>query len=45
MTFPHYYRGLFEAGMELTGQKGGVVSLLRHDEAGATFEVRWAQPA
>jgi len=41
VTFPHYYRGVLEAGMELTGQKGGTATLLSHDEAGATFEIRW----
>jgi len=41
VTFPHYYRGVFEAGMELTGQKNGRARLLSHDEAGATFEIRW----
>jgi uncharacterized protein (TIGR02265 family) len=41
VTFPHYYRGVLEAGMALTGQKNGSVRLLQHDEAGATFEVRW----
>ena len=43
VTFPHYYRGVFEAGMELTGQKNGRARLLSHDEAGATFEIRWAE--
>jgi uncharacterized protein (TIGR02265 family) len=41
VTFPHYYRGVFEAGLELTGQKDGSAKLLAHDEAGATFEIRW----
>jgi uncharacterized protein (TIGR02265 family) len=41
VTFPHYYRGIFEAGMALTGQKDGTARLLAHDETGATFEIRW----
>ncbi|HZN95152.1 MAG TPA: DUF2378 family protein, partial [Myxococcales bacterium] len=43
VTFPHYYRGLLEAGLEVIGRKDGVVKLIRHDEAGATFEVRWSE--
>lgn len=41
VSFPHYYRGIFEAGMALTGEKDGTARLLSHDEAGATFEIRW----
>src|SRR5688572_25338351 len=41
VTFPHYYRGIFEAGLELTGQKNGSAKVLSHDAAGATFEIRW----
>lgn len=43
VTFPHYYRGIFEAGMELTGRRDGTAKLLSHDEAGATFEIRWSE--
>ena len=43
VMFPHYYRGVFEAGMALTGQKSGTARLLSHDEAGATFEIRWGE--
>jgi uncharacterized protein (TIGR02265 family) len=43
VTFPHYYRGIFEAGLELVGQKNGSAKLLAHDEVGATFEIRWSE--
>lgn len=42
VTFPHYYRGVFEAGLVLVGQKNGSAKLLSHDAAGATFEIRWS---
>jgi uncharacterized protein (TIGR02265 family) len=43
VQFPYYYRGVFEAGMELTGTPDGSARLLSHDEAGATFEIRWRE--
>ncbi len=43
VTFPHYYRGVFEAGLELTGHKGSSAKLLGHDAAGALFEIRWTE--
>ena len=43
VTFPHYYRGIFEAGLESLGAKKVEVALLKHDEQGATFSLRFAQ--
>lgn len=41
VTYPHYYRGVFEAGLESLGAKDVKVSVLSHDSAGATFSLRF----
>lgn len=39
VNFPHYYRGVFEAGLESVGAKDIAVKLLQHDAAGASFDI------
>lgn len=41
VTFPHYYRGVFEAGLISLGAKNVVVKVLSHDAKGAAFEIRY----
>jgi uncharacterized protein (TIGR02265 family) len=41
VTYPHYYRGVFEAGLESLGAKDVKVEVLSHDPAGATFSLRF----
>lgn len=42
VSFPHYYRGLFEAGLESVGARDVEVKVLSHDAAGvARFQIRF----
>jgi uncharacterized protein (TIGR02265 family) len=44
VNFPHYYRGLFVAGLELAGGKRAEVKVLSHQPAGeAVFEISWQE--
>jgi uncharacterized protein (TIGR02265 family) len=38
---PHFYRGLLERAMELSGAKGSSVEISGHDASGAVFLIRW----
>ena len=39
VTFPHYYRGIFEVGLGALGARDVVVRVLSHDEKGARFHL------
>jgi uncharacterized protein (TIGR02265 family) len=41
VTYPHYYRGVMEAGLEALGAKDIAVQVLSHDARGATFSLRF----
>jgi uncharacterized protein (TIGR02265 family) len=41
VTYPHYYRGVLEAGLESLGAQDIKVQVLSHDAAGATFSLRF----
>jgi uncharacterized protein (TIGR02265 family) len=42
VTFPHYYRGVLEAGLESVGAKSIDVRVLWHDQSGALFAIKFA---
>jgi uncharacterized protein (TIGR02265 family) len=42
VTFPHYYRGVLEAGLESVGAKDIEVRVLSHDQDGARFAIRFS---
>jgi uncharacterized protein (TIGR02265 family) len=44
VNFPHYYRGLFVAGLELAGGAGAKAELVSHQPAGeAVFILSWQE--
>lgn len=42
VTFPQWYQGLLERGLELAGAAQVSASLLSHDDEGARFRVVWS---
>lgn len=42
VSLPGWYEGIIARGLEFAGARDVVVQLIRQDEHGATFEIRWA---